>query len=191
MDPTGNSSLSSIRENGKKTVASSANPKPNGKSIDSSAAMEKPKEKTALLSTNSMKPNRCGIREMQEAVIVVLDRSTEFNRSTSTQSKDKRQCTLGHSSLLTSLETKRKKDAKQEAFRKYLEFSRVIDSLTKGSHGTAVESRKKPASHGFGDIVVLGESISVTEAEARAILMAVQSTRFMGYENVIFEKCLT
>lgn len=40
---------------------------------------------------------------------------------------------------------------------------------------------------GFGDIVVLGESISVTEAEARAILMAVQSTRFMGYENVIFE----
>ncbi|KAL0802081.1 hypothetical protein Bca101_057257 [Brassica carinata] len=57
MDPTGNSSLSSVRKNGNKNVASSAKPKPNGKSIDSSAAVEKPKEKTALLSTNSMKPN--------------------------------------------------------------------------------------------------------------------------------------
>lgn len=44
---------------------------------------------------------------------------------------------------------------------------------------------------GFGDIVVLGESISVTEAEASAILIAVQSTRFMGYENVIFKVTVT
>ncbi|KAJ4875666.1 hypothetical protein Rs2_40684 [Raphanus sativus] len=63
MDPTGNSSLSGIRENGKKTVASSANPKPNGKSTE-----------------------KC---------------------------------------------RRPKKDAKKEDFRKYLEFSRVIDSLTK------------------------------------------------------------
>ena len=39
----------------------------------------------------------------------------------------------------------------------------------------------------FWRSAILGESISVTEAEAKAILMAVQSTRFMGYENVIFE----
>ncbi|KAJ0261784.1 hypothetical protein HA466_0048370 [Hirschfeldia incana] len=54
MEPTCNSSVSSVRRISKS--ASSATPKPNGKSAVSSAVLEKPNGKTAVSSTNPMNP---------------------------------------------------------------------------------------------------------------------------------------
>ena len=57
MEPTGNSTVSGERKPIKKTVATSATPKPNGKSTASSATVMKPNETTAVSSANSMNPN--------------------------------------------------------------------------------------------------------------------------------------